>query len=99
MNFIPRITESDLRQIVEIDHEAFSSYGTVQEQQIFAKRLKAFAEGFIVVEFDDQVIRYGASERWLEEREPAINEDSLLTHHWQGRIFCITGMAARKTFR
>lgn len=92
-------TESDLPDVIEIDHEAFSPYGTAEEPAIFAKRLLAYPEGFIVAECEGQVVGYGTSERWLTEREPTMNEDPLLTHHLQGKIFCITGMAVLKVFR
>lgn len=100
MNFIIRLVlGTDLLPITEIDHEAFSPYGTAEEPGIFAKRLLAFPEGFIVAEHNGQIVGYGASERWRTEREPTINEDSLLTHYADGKIFCITSIAVRKVFR
>lgn len=100
MNFIIRpVVESDLPKVIEIDHEAFSPYVTTEEPEIFGKRFLAFPDGFIVAEYNGQVVGCGTSERWLTEREPTMNEDPLLTHHAEGKIFCITGMAVRKVFR
>lgn len=100
MNFIIRLVlGADLLRITEIDHEAFSPYVTAEEPGIFAKRLLTFPEGFIVAEYNGRVVGYGTSERWLTEREPTMNEDPLLTHEPEGKIFCITGMAVRKVFR
>ncbi|OQY99688.1 MAG: hypothetical protein B6D41_01270 [Chloroflexi bacterium UTCFX4] len=66
---------------------------------MFGKRFLAFPEGFIVAKYNDQVVGYGTSERWLTERESTMNEDPFLTHEPEGKLFCITGMAVRKVFR
>lgn len=100
MEFMIRTAlESDIPSIVDIDFEAFSPYGTAEEPEIFAKRLAAFPDGFVVAEAQGQIIGYGASERWDQEREPVMNEDPALTHRPQGKIFCVTGMAVRKFCR
>jgi N-acetylglutamate synthase-like GNAT family acetyltransferase len=35
----------------------------------------------------------------LIEREPGLDEDPATTHHLDGRIFCITGMAVKMKYR
>lgn len=89
----------DLPQVVAIDLEAFSPSNTAEEPEIFTKRMQAFPDGFLVAEFQGQVVGYATSEKWLEEREPIMNEDPLLTHQVDGKIFCITGMAVRQNFQ
>ncbi|CAG0987996.1 hypothetical protein PLCT2_02301 [Planctomycetaceae bacterium] len=42
---------------------------------------------------------YGCSEKWRQDRDPILNEDSTQTHCSDGHIFCITGMAVRQTQR
>ncbi|HYN88189.1 MAG TPA: GNAT family N-acetyltransferase [Ardenticatenaceae bacterium] len=88
--------QDDLVQVFDIDHEAFSPYGTAETPDIIAKRWEVFPEGFIVVERDGVILGYGSSEKWLHQREPSLNEDPSQTHSPLGRIFCITAMAVRR---
>jgi len=90
---------ADLAEVVGLDAEAFSPYGTQEDFHTFAARLQAFPEGFIVLEQDGQIYAYGCAEKWREEREPGLDENPLETHDPEGRIFCITGMAVRKAQR
>ncbi len=88
-------SQSDLSQVCDVDYEAFSPYGTAESPQIIATRLAVFPEGFVVLEKGGAVLGYGSSEKWLHDREPALNEDPSTTHNPYGRIFCITAMAVR----
>lgn len=90
---------ADLPQVAAIDYEAFSPYGTAESPDIFSARLSTFPDGFIVLESQGIVLGYGSSEKWLEEREPGLNEDPFDTHHPNGRIFCITAMAVRRAWQ
>lgn len=93
------VLENDLPVIAELDQEAFSAYGTAEDPQTFALRYQAFPAGFIVLTEDDRIVAYGCGEKWLTEREPGLGENPLETHHPDGRIFCITGMAVRLRHR
>lgn len=84
---------SDLPDVAQIDFAAFSPYGTEESAEIFEKRLRTFPEGFVVAEQNETIVGYGTSEKWLVDREPELDEDPSLTHHSDGRIFCITAMA------
>ena len=90
--------ETDLPQICEIDDEAFSPYGTAESPQVIAARLAVFPKGFVFLEKDGVVLGYGSSEKWLHDREPALNEDPSTTHHPSGQVFCITAMAVWRAF-
>jgi acetyltransferase (GNAT) family protein len=90
--------QDDLPQVCEIDDEAFSPYGTGESPKVIATRLAVFPAGFVVLEKDGVVLGYGSSEKWLHDREPALNEDPSTTHHPLGRVFCITAMAVRRAF-
>lgn len=92
-------TSTDLPQIADLDHEAFSPYGTAESPAVFARRLAVFPEGFIVAEDQGAIVGYGCSEKWLALREPVMDEDPALTHHPAGVVFCITGMAVRLSHR
>lgn len=97
---IRQATEADLPAICAVDEEAFAPYGTAEEPSVFAARLAVFPAGFIVLEAPvgdaPTILGYGCSEKWESEREPALGEDPAQTHHPDGRIFCITGMAVRR---
>jgi len=91
--------DQDLPAVVEIDAEAFTPYGTAESPETFQLRLRAFPDGFIILVADNEIAAYGCSEKWLTEREPALDEDPMLTHQLDGRILCITGMAVKKKFQ
>ena len=91
--------EQDIPAVAEIDAEAFASYGTAETPETFQRRLTVFPNGFIILVAENEVAAYGCSEKWLTEREPGIDENPLVTHQPDGRIFCITGMAVKMKYR
>jgi ribosomal protein S18 acetylase RimI-like enzyme len=91
--------EQDIPAVVEIDTEAFSPYGTAEKPETFQLRLTAFPNGFIILVAENEIAAYGCSEKWLTEREPSLDENPLVTHEPDGRIFCITAMAVKKKYR
>src|ERR1044071_7038802 len=91
--------EQDIASVVEIDAEAFSPYGTAEEPETFQLRLTAFPNGFIILIADNEIAAYGCSEKWLTEREPSLDENPLVSHQPDGRIFCITAMAVKTKYR
>ena len=91
--------DQDIPTVVEIDAEAFSVNGTAEKPETFQTRLRAFPNGFIILITDNEIAGYGCSEKWLTEREPGLDENSLVTHQPDGRIFCITGMAVKTKYR
>src|SRR6185503_14241671 len=91
--------EQDISAVAEIDAEAFSSYGTAEKPETFQRRLTAFPNGFIILIADNEIAGYGCSEKWLTERQPGLDENPLVTHQPDGRIFCITGMAVETKYR
>lgn len=91
--------EQDIPAVVEIDTEAFSPYGTAEKPETFQLRLTAFPNGFIILVADNEVAAYGCSEKWLTERQPGLDENPLVTHQPDGRIFCIAGMAVKTKYR
>jgi N-acetylglutamate synthase-like GNAT family acetyltransferase len=91
--------EQDIPAVVEIDSEAFAPYGTAEKKETFQNRLVAFPNGFMILVAENEIAGYGCSERWLVEREPGLDENPLITHKPDGRIFCITAMAVKKKFQ
>jgi ribosomal protein S18 acetylase RimI-like enzyme len=91
--------DQDISAVAEIDAEAFSPYGTAEKQETFQHRLTAFPNGFIILIADNEIAGYGCSEKWLTERQPSLDENPLVTHQPDGRIFCISAMAVKKKFR
>lgn len=92
---IRQVRENDLPEVADLDHEAFSPYGTAENPETFSLRFKAFPTGFVVLTENQEIAAYGCSEKWLTEREPGLDENPLDTHKPEGKIFCITGMAVR----
>jgi ribosomal protein S18 acetylase RimI-like enzyme len=91
--------DQDIPTVAAIDAEAFSPYGTAEEPETFQRRLTAFPDGFIILVADNEIAGYGCSEKWSTEREPGLDENPLATHHPEGRILCITGMAVKTKYR
>ena len=91
--------DQDIPTVVEIDAEAFSSYGAIEKPETFERRLRAFPNGFIILIADNEIAGYGCSEKWLTEHQPGPGESPLATHQPDGRIFCITGMAVKTKYR
>ena len=91
--------DQDIPAVAEIDAEAFTPYGTAEKLETFQLRLTAFPNGFIILVADNEIAAYGCSEKWLTEREPGLDENPLITHQPEGRIFCITGMAVKMKYR
>jgi [ribosomal protein S18]-alanine N-acetyltransferase len=92
---IRAVKKTDLPIIADLDYEAFSPYGTAEKPEIFIARFRTFPNGFVVLEVDSEIAGYGCSEKWLHDREPGLDENPFETHHPDGRVFCITGMAVR----
>jgi ribosomal protein S18 acetylase RimI-like enzyme len=91
--------DQDIPAVAEIDAEAFSLYGTAEKPETFLRRLTAFPNGFVILVAENEIAAYGCSEKWLTEREPGLDENPVVTHQPEGRIFCITGMAVKKKYR
>jgi ribosomal protein S18 acetylase RimI-like enzyme len=91
--------DQDMSAVAEIDAEAFSPYGTAEKPETFQLRLTAFPDGFIILIADNEIAAYGCSEKWLTEREPSLDENPLVSHQPDGRIFCITAMAVKTKYR
>jgi len=91
--------DQDISTVAEIDHEAFSPYGTAEKPETFQLRLTAFPDGFIILVADNEIAAYGCSEKWLTEREPGLDKNPMATHQLDGRIFCITSMAVKMKYR
>ena len=91
--------EQDLPAVVEIDTEAFAPYGTTETEKTFQRRLEVFPNGFVILVAGNEIAAYGCSEKWLVEREPGLDEDALVTHQPDGKVFCITGLAVKKKYQ
>ena len=93
------VRDQDIPAVAEIDAEAFSPYGTAEKPETFQLRLTAFPDGFIILIAENEIAAFGCSEKWLTEREPALDENPQVSHQPEGRIFCITAMAVKMKYR
>jgi N-acetylglutamate synthase-like GNAT family acetyltransferase len=96
---IRQATAADLPAVVDLELEAFSDSGTAECLEVFRSRLEVFPAGFFVCTVEGTVVGYATSEKWLEERQPVLNEIASAAHNTEGRIFCITGLAVRLSHR
>lgn len=91
--------EQDIPAVAEIGAEAVSPHGMAEIRETFQRRLAAFPNGFIILVAENEIAAYGCSEKWLTEREPALDQAATVTHQPDGRICCITGLAVKKKFQ
>ena len=96
---VRNVRDQDIPAVVEIDAEAFSPYGTAEKPETFQLRLTVFPDGFIILIAENEIAAFGCSEKWLTEREPGLDENPMVSHQPEGRIFCITAMAVKKKYR
>ena len=96
---VRNVRDQDIPAVAEIDAEAFSPYGTAEKPETFQLRLTAFPDGFIILIAENEIAAFGCSEKWLTEREPGLDENPMVSHQPEGRIFCITAMAVKKKYR
>jgi len=91
--------DQDIPAVAEIDAEAFAATGTTEKLETYQLRLRTFQDGFLILIAENEIAAYGCSEKWLEEREPALDENPATAHHIDGKILCITAMAVKSNFR
>jgi len=91
--------EQDIPAVAEIEAEAFTPHGTAAKPETFQLRLTAFPDGFVILIAENEIAAFGCSEKWLTEREPGLDENPLVSHQPEGRIFCITAMAVKMKYR
>jgi ribosomal protein S18 acetylase RimI-like enzyme len=96
---VRNVRDQDISVVAEIDAEAFLPYGTAEKPETFQLRLTAFPDGFIILIAENEIAAFGCSEKWLTEREPALDENPLVSHQPEGRIFCITAIAVKLKYR
>ena len=91
--------DQDISTVAEINAEAFAPYGTIEKPETFQLRLMVFPDGFTILVADNEIAAYGCSEKWLNERDPALDENPKVSHQLEGRILCITAMAVKMDHR
>jgi [ribosomal protein S18]-alanine N-acetyltransferase len=96
---VRNVRDQDISAVADIDAEAFSPHGTTEKPETFQRRLTAFPDGFVILIAENEIAAFGSSEKWLTEREPILDENALVSHQPDGRIFCITAMAVKKKYR
>lgn len=91
-------TSADLPAIVQLDEAIFGWYGAQESAEIIGARLAVFPAGCIVIEEtavagNSAILGYLTTEKWLQLREPALDEDPRLTHQKAGTVLNITTLA------
>jgi ribosomal protein S18 acetylase RimI-like enzyme len=91
-------TSADLPALVGLDEAIFGWYGAQESAEIIGARLVVFPAGCIVLAETDgagnsAIVGYLTTEKWLDLREPALDEDPNLTHQEAGTVLNITTLA------
>ena len=89
---------TDLAPIVALDEAIFGWYGAQESAEIIGARLAVFPAGCVVIaESADlakpTILGYLTTEKWLQLREPALDEDPYVTHQPTGTVLNITTLA------
>ena len=69
---------NDIDQLLKIEHSSFSK-NICEDKEIFIDRIKTFSDGFLLAEYNGQLIGYICSEIWLYNDK--LKEDSFLLNH------------------
>lgn len=95
-------TLEDWPALTRLDQLIFGSYGAEEDPAIIRARLEVFPDGCVLLEerratTDGQMVTetlgYLTTEKWLEVRDPVLNEDPHETHRPEGTILNITTLA------
>lgn len=91
-------TSADLGSIVQLDETIFGWYGAQESAEIIGARLAVFPAGCVVLAAADDadqsmLLGYLTTEKWLQVREPALDEDPYVTHQPAGTVLNITTLA------
>ena len=55
---------NDIEKILEIEHNSFDK-NICEDKQVFIDRIETFNDGFLVAEYENEIIGYICSEIWL----------------------------------
>ena len=91
-------TLEDWPGIAALDQEIFGAYGAQEEPAIIRSRLVTFPQGCAVLERGCNdghpfIAGYLTTEKWVELREPALDEDPQESHRPDGGVLNITTLA------
>lgn len=79
MNMVPysirQASIAELPDIVDLENEGFTPHGTAESKDVIRSRLAVFPEGFIVLETDRIIVGYASAEKWLNEKDPLLDEN------------------------
>jgi len=76
---IRNATIDDIDAIMKIEHACFDE-STIEERVIYLQRIKTFSDGFLVIEYQKEVIAMISSEIW-NYRQKINAGDFYLNHH------------------
>lgn len=69
---------NDIEKILEIEHNSFAK-NICEDKQVFIDRIETFNKGFLVAEYENEIIGYICSEIWTYNE--TIKENSFLLNH------------------
>ncbi len=102
---IRNVRRRDIDSIMKIEYESFLP-GLREEKDLYLKRIKAFADGFLVAQDSDtgQIGGYISSELWREDQGVnadvlALGHDPLSVHDQNGKYLYITSFGTLPDWR
>ena len=86
---------ADAQAIVDLDQRIFGAYGAQESAAVIQARLTVFAAGCVVLVTGDpeELVGYLTTEKWMEWRTPALDQDPNTTHSDKGGVLNITTLA------
>lgn len=88
---------NDIEKILEIEHASFDK-NICEDRQVFIDRIETFNEGFLVAEYENEIIGYICSEIWpynenLKESDFLLNHSIKESHKTNGDELYISSFA------
>ena len=88
---------NDIEKILEIEHNSFAK-NICEDKQVFIDRIETFNEGFLVVEYKNEIIGYICCEIWsyneiLKESNFLLNHSIKESHKANGNELYISSFA------
>nr|WP_321497104.1 N-acetyltransferase [uncultured Methanolobus sp.] len=95
--------KGDIEGIMSVEHDSFHS-NIVENSDTFLERVKAFSDGFLVVEIDGEIAGYISSELWdhsenIDTEKFVLGHSITETHRNDGKELYISSIGVLKKYR
>ena len=96
-------TKKDIKNIMKIEEEAFEK-DVCEKEEVFLERIDIFKDGFLVIEFEGEIIGYISSEIWsykenINETDFKLGHSIKDLHNLKGQELYISSFGILKKYR